>query len=28
MEIGRKCGHKMDVLDLGGGYPASHLSES
>jgi hypothetical protein len=28
MDIGRKQGHKMGTLDLGGGYPASHLSDS
>lgn len=28
MEIGKKHGHKMEVLDLGGGYPATSLSES
>jgi len=28
MEVGRKIGHNMKTLDLGGGYPASHLNES
>jgi len=28
MEIGKKQGHKMEILDLGGGYPATALSEA
>lgn len=28
MEIGKKQGHRMEVLDLGGGYPSTSLSES
>jgi len=28
MELGRKMGHNMQVLDLGGGYPASSLSQA
>jgi len=28
MEMGRKIGHDMEILDLGGGYPAASLSES
>jgi len=28
MEIGAKHGHKMELLDLGGGYPATALSEA
>jgi len=28
MEIGKQQGHNMNVLDLGGGYPATDLSES
>lgn len=28
MEIGRKYGHAMNILDLGGGYPAGELPES
>ncbi len=27
MEIGRKYGHDMDLMDLGGGFPAGELSE-
>jgi diaminopimelate decarboxylase len=27
MEIGRKFGHRMDILDLGGGYPAGEIPE-
>jgi diaminopimelate decarboxylase len=26
MEIGRLCGHEMNVLDLGGGFPAGELN--
>jgi len=26
--IGREYGHKMEILDLGGGYPAGELSDS
>jgi len=25
MEIGRKLGHRMKVLDLGGGFPSGEL---
>jgi len=28
MEIGKKVGHKMEVLDLGGGFPAADLGEN
>jgi diaminopimelate decarboxylase len=28
MEIGRKSGHRMEVLDLGGGFPSGKLNES
>lgn len=27
MEIGRMNGHKMDILDIGGGFPAAELSQ-
>ncbi len=26
IEIGRQYGHNMEILDLGGGYPAGELS--
>jgi hypothetical protein len=26
LEIGRKYGHKMEILDLGGGFPAGEIS--
>jgi len=26
MELGRKIGHDMEILDLGGGYPAASLN--
>ena len=28
IEIGRKVGHPMEILDLGGGYPAGDLNET
>lgn len=28
MSLGRDLGHNMELLDLGGGYPASQLSEA
>jgi diaminopimelate decarboxylase len=28
MSMGRELGHSMELLDLGGGYPAAHLNES
>jgi diaminopimelate decarboxylase len=28
MNLGRELGHSMDLLDLGGGYPAAHLNDS
>lgn len=28
MRLGKELGHQMEVLDLGGGYPAAHLSEA
>lgn len=28
MEVGKECGHRMKLLDLGGGFPAAHLSEA
>jgi len=28
MEIGRKHGHNMEVLDLGGGFPAGEINEN
>jgi len=27
MEVGRKCGHNMETLDIGGGYPAGAIPE-
>lgn len=27
LSIGRKYGHSMEILDLGGGYPSADLSE-
>jgi len=26
MELGRKYGHPMEILDLGGGFPAGDLT--
>jgi len=26
--LGRQYGHKMEILDLGGGYPAGDLNEN
>jgi hypothetical protein len=28
MEIGRKVGHKMELLDIGGGFPGASLSNN
>lgn len=28
LEIGRKYGHKMDLLDLGGGFPAGEIDRN
>lgn len=28
LEIGRKYGHKMEVLDIGGGFPAGEIDEN
>lgn len=28
MDIGRKLGHRMKVLDLGGGFPSGELKKS
>jgi diaminopimelate decarboxylase len=28
MEVGRHCGHTMETLDIGGGFPSAELSES
>jgi diaminopimelate decarboxylase len=28
MRVGKECGHRMRLLDLGGGFPASDLSEA
>lgn len=28
MDLGKKVGHRMKILDLGGGFPSSHLSDS
>jgi len=27
MEVGRNNGHKMELLDLGGGFPANDLNQ-
>ncbi len=26
LSVGRKYGHKMEILDLGGGFPAGEIS--
>lgn len=28
MEIGRKYGHSMEILDLGGGFPAGEMDKN
>lgn len=28
MKIGKKVGHKMKILDLGGGFPAGQLGKN
>jgi len=27
MDVGRNLGHKMEILDLGGGFPAFDLNQ-
>lgn len=28
MQVGKQCGHRMKLLDLGGGFPAAQLSDA
>jgi diaminopimelate decarboxylase len=28
MKVGKECGHRMKLLDLGGGFPAANLSDA